>query len=63
MKTSGEVLGHPLWIIPVMLLICVATIEGLHTAAHMRMKIDANSYCQNNAEWVEQNTGGYDDDY
>ena len=59
-ESAGEVLGHPLWIIPVMLLAMVVTIEGMHTATHWRMKIDANAYCRNNAEWVESNTN---DDY
>jgi len=47
---------------PVMILALVAMIEGMHTAAHLHMKIDADAYCKNNAEWVESNTG-YDDDY
>jgi len=34
----------------------LAFIEGLHTAAHLHMQIDANAYCRNNAEWVEMNT-------
>ena len=60
-ETTGEVIGNPLWMMPVMLLALVAMIEGLHTAAHIRMKIDANAYCKNNAEWVEMNT--QDDDW
>ena len=55
MKKTSEVLGHPLWMMPVILLSLVAMIEGMHTAAHMRMKIDANAYCRNNAEWIEMN--------
>ena len=51
---------HPLWITPVMMLGLVAMIEGMHTAAHMHMKIDANAYCRNNAEWVESQQN---DDY
>ncbi len=56
MKKTTEVLGHPLWMLPVMLLGMLAFIEGLHTAAHLHMQIDANAYCRNNAEWVEMNT-------
>jgi len=55
MKKTGDVLGHPLWMMPVMLLAIVAMIEGMHTTAHIRMKIDADAYCRNNAEWVELN--------
>jgi len=62
MKKTSEILGHPLWMMPVMILALVAMIEGMHTAAHLHMKIDADAYCKNNAEWVESNTG-YDDDY
>ena len=47
MKKTGEVLGHPLWMMPVMLLALIAMIEGMHTAAHIRMKIDADAYCRN----------------
>ncbi len=54
-------MGHPLWMMPVMILGLVAMIEGMHTAAHIRMKIDADAYCRNNAEWVEMNQN--DDDY
>jgi len=57
MKT-GDALGHPLFLMPVMLLGIIALIEGLHTSAHLHMKIDANAYCRNNAEWVEKNTSG-----
>ena len=52
---------HPLWIGPMMLMFMIVVIQTLHTITHWRMEIDADSYCKNNAEWVEQNTGGYDD--
>ena len=58
MKKTTEILGHPLWMVPVMILGLVAMIEGMHTAAHLHMKIDANAYCRNNAEWVEKNENG-----
>ena len=61
MKKTTEVLGHPLWILPVMILGMLALIQGMHTAAHLHMKIDANAYCRNNAEWVESQQN--DDDY
>ena len=61
MKKTTEVLGHPLWILPVMILGMLALIQGMHTAAHLRMQIDANAYCRNNAEWVEMNTNDDED--
>ena len=51
---------HPLWIIPVMLMLTVGMIQTLHTLTHWRMEIDADVYCKNNAEWIESNTN---DDY
>ena len=61
MKKTEDLVMHPLWITPVMLLGLVAMIEGMHTATHLHMKIDANAYCRNNAEWVESQQN--DDDY
>ena len=58
MKKTEDITLHPLWIIPVMTMLLVVMIEGMHTAAHMHMKIDANAYCRNNAEWVEKNENG-----
>ena len=63
MKKPGDVMMHPLWAVPVMLLFMTSLIQGLHTATHWRMQIDADSYCKNNAEWIESNTGYSDDDY
>jgi len=60
MRKTSEVLGHPLWMLPVMLFGLVAMIEGIHTSAHWHMQIDADAYCRNNAEWVEKNEN---DDY
>ena len=62
MKKTEDMVMHPLWIIPVMLMFMVVLIETLHTVTHWRMEIDADAYCKNNAEWVESNTG-YNDDY
>ena len=63
MKKTEDIVMHPLWIIPVMLMFMVVLIETLHTVTHWRMEIDADAYCRNNAEWVESNTGYNDDDY
>jgi len=61
MRKTTEVIGHPLWMLPVMLLGMLAFIEGIHTSAHLHMQIDANAYCRNNAEWVEMNENSNDD--
>ena len=51
---------HPLWFGPVLVMGVAALIQGMHTATHWHMEIDADSWCRNNAEWVESNTN---DDY
>tara|TARA_B100001250_G_scaffold320348_1_gene283250 strand:+ start:514 stop:699 length:186 start_codon:yes stop_codon:yes gene_type:complete len=61
MKKAGEVMMHPLWAGPVLLIGMMVAIETLHTLTHWRMEIDANAYCRNNAEWVESQQ--QDDDY
>ena len=60
MKTD-DVVMHPLWIGPVLILGMMVMIQALHTLTHWRMEIDADAYCRNNAEWVESQTN--DDDY
>ena len=60
MKKTEDVVMHPLWIIPVMLMFTVGMIQTLHTLTHWRMEIDADVYCKNNAEWIESNIN---DDY
>ena len=54
-ETAGEVVGHPLWMLPMFKTCMLVIIEGLHTTAHLRMKVDANAYCRNNAEGIEMN--------
>ena len=63
MKKTEDIVMHPLWIGPVMLISVAVLIQTLHTVTHWRMEIDADAYCRNNAEWVESNTGYNDDDY
>ena len=60
MKTE-DVVMHPLWIGPVLILGMMVMIQPLHTLTHWRMEIDADAYCRNNPEWVEKNT--VSDDY
>ena len=63
MKKTEDIVMHPLWIGPVMLIFVGVLIQTLHTVTHWRMEIDADAYCRNNAEWVESNNGYNDDDY
>ena len=60
MKKAEEVMMHPLWAGPVLILGMMVLIQTLHTLTHWRMEVDADAYCRNNAEWVEKNTS---DDY
>ena len=61
MKKAGDVMMHPLWAGPVLLIGMMCVIQPLHTITHWHMEIDADAYCRNNAEWVESQTN--DDDY
>ena len=61
MKKAGDVMMHPLWAGPVLLIGMMVMIQTLHTLTHWRMEIDADAYCRNNAEWVESQTT--EDDY
>ena len=60
-RTPGEIIMHPLWIGPVLIVGFFLMIETLHTLTHWHMEIDADAYCRNNAEWVESQTS--DDDW
>ena len=61
MKKAGDVMMHPLWAGPVLLIGMMVVIQTLHTVTHWHMEIDADAYCRNNAEWVESQTT--EDDY
>tara|TARA_B000000532_G_scaffold227284_1_gene206178 strand:+ start:188 stop:370 length:183 start_codon:yes stop_codon:yes gene_type:complete len=60
MKTD-EVIGHPLWMMPVMLLSILLLIEGLHTSAHLHQEIDVHGICRQNKEFIQSLEEG--DDY
>ena len=53
MKTTGEVMGHPLWMLPVMLLALLVMIEGLHTSAHLHQEMDVHGVCRQNKEYIQ----------
>ena len=55
MKKTEDLLLHPLWFGPVLLMVMVVLIQTLHTLTHWRMEIDADAYCKNNAEWIKSN--------
>ena len=52
-ETVGEVIGHPLWMLPVMLIGILALIEGLHTSAHLHQELDVHGICRQNKEYIE----------
>tara|TARA_B100000131_G_scaffold198657_1_gene190827 strand:+ start:674 stop:856 length:183 start_codon:yes stop_codon:yes gene_type:complete len=60
MKTTGEVASHPLWMLPMMLLICFGGIETIHTMAHLHQNIDVHGVCKQNKEFIESRM---EDDY
>ena len=59
MKTAGEVMGHPLWMLPVMMLSVLLLIEGLHTSAHLHQEIDVHGICRQNKEFIEMQEDDY----
>mgnify|MGYP001251550415 CR=1 FL=1 len=61
MKTAGEVMGHPLWILPVMMLAFLLLIEGLHTSAHLHQEIDVHGICRRNKEFIKMQEMQEDD--
>ena len=60
-RTTGEVAGHPLWMLPMMLLIFFGGIEAIHTLAHLHVEIDVDGLCRQNKEFIESQN--QDDDW
>ena len=58
-ETAGEVIGHPLWLLPVLLIGMLALIEGLHTSAHLHQKMDVHGICRQNKEYIEMKESDY----
>jgi len=54
MKKTEDILLHPLWFGPVMLLLVGILIQTLHTLTHWHMEIDADAWCRNNAEFIQE---------
>ena len=58
-ETLGEVIGHPLWMLPVILIGLLVFIDGLHTSAHLHQKIDVHGVCKQNREYIEMKENDY----
>ena len=58
-ETAVEVIGHPLWLLPVMLIGILALIEGLHTSAHLHQQMDVHGICRQNKEYIEMKESDY----
>jgi len=58
-ETAGEVIGHPLWLLPVILIGILALIEGLHTSAHLHQQMDVHGICRQNKEYIEMKESDY----
>jgi len=54
MKKTEDIVMHPLWCGPVMLMFMVVMIQTLHTLTHWHMEIDADAWCKNNAEFIQR---------
>ena len=52
-ETAGEVIGHPLWMLPMMLILFLVLIETLHTMAHLHKEIDVHGICRPNKEYIQ----------
>ncbi len=60
-RTPGDIITHPLWMLPVMMIGLFAFIEGLHTMAHLHGEIDVHGLCRNNKEYIEMREQEEDD--
>ena len=58
-KEFCEVLGHPLWMLPMMLILFLVLIETLHTMAHLHQEIDVHGICRQNKEYIEMKENDY----
>ena len=58
-RTAGEIVTHPLWMLPTMLMCLLVMIESVHTLGHLRMEMDVHGYCMQNKEHLERQ----DDDW
>jgi len=54
-----SIVGHPLWMVPMILFICLGFIEILHTKEHNNMDGDSHAYCRQK-KWVKKLQMYYD---
>ena len=52
---------HPLWMMPVFMLLIFGFIQGIHTTAHWKMEIDVHGHCMANKEHLERMNSDDDD--
>ena len=60
-RTPEEIVTHPLWMMPVFMLLIFGFIQGVHTTAHWNMEIDVHGYCMSNKEHLERMNQGDED--
>ena len=53
-RTPGEILTHPLWMLPMFVGCMLLMIESVHTLGHLRMEMDVHGYCMQNKEHLER---------
>ena len=53
-RTPGEIVTHPLWMMPVFMLLIFCFIQGIHTTAHWKMEMDVHGHCMANKEHIER---------
>ena len=53
-ETPGEVVSHPLWMLPVFMIVVFGGIQAIHTWPHWHMEIDTHGYCYQNKEYLEK---------
>ena len=52
-RTPGEIIAHPLWMLPVFIMFFLVMIETLHTMAHLHQEMDVHGICRQNKEYIE----------
>tara|TARA_R100000353_G_scaffold167932_1_gene130230 strand:+ start:403 stop:594 length:192 start_codon:yes stop_codon:yes gene_type:complete len=60
-ETAEEVVSHPLWMLPVFMIIIFGGIQAIHTTAHWYMEMDVHGYCGQNKEYLKEKA--YDEDW
>ena len=53
-RTPEEIVTHPLWMMPVFMLLIFCFIQGINTTAHWKMEMDVHGHCMANKEHIER---------